>query len=245
MVQNKNYPFENTPSKTTLYGFGCNDHGQLVQICIFLIQKGVNSKQEIISVPTKVDFFDDKPSIQDVKAGWHYAVVLLENGSLYAMGSKDGCGQGVSKDHFYSPVLVSIGNANKIASISCTSFITAVQTFNSEYYAFGHHRSDAPEVYFKPHSISFTFPKGIRVKKLVSTDNAVFLLNHENEIYVCGHGRYGEMGIKNNLPNHWTLCKENTIDIQTGSFNSFFFTLTSFLIYEPQMKFTDIIIYLE
>ena len=217
----------------------------------FFTQKGVNIKKEKIIIPTKLVFFDDKPSIQDVKTGWNYSMVLLADGSLYAMGNKYCCGQGTSKDHFYSPVLVSVGDA--IQSICFSWSYTMVQNVNQQYYLFGDlHNCKLLSVYGKQfvlipecfdHVISNTksltgIPSGFQVKKLIETIFEFFLLTNNNDLYVMSNCK--ETDKKNS--SKWILYKSNVANVQTGRLNLFLFINEPFLLYESQMKFTDAII---
>lgn len=170
-------------------------------------------------------------------------MILLQDGSLYAMGIKNCCGQASAKDHFYSPVLVSVGSPTTF--VCCSLNLTIVQTENKEWYAFGDARYQPSPIYGKsvsltPERMDDIFSQGIQVKKLVATRHAFFLLTTDNDLYVFGKSAYDEIGIKNrkNIDN-WTLCKTNIIDVQVGSHNSFVFIPNPFLIYEPQMEYTD------
>ncbi len=212
-----------------LFAFGKNNYGQLVcLICIvFYFEQGINKKDETITTPTQVVFFVGKSAIQDVQAGAFHSIVLLADGSLYAMGKKECCGQASATANFYSPVPVSVGT--KIASICCSSFCTIVQTVNDEWYAFGDTSTQPQPAYGKEVSLTASriddvFPKGIKIKKLVATSNAFFLLSYKNDLYVVGNGGNGEMGMKNGESIYkWTLCKNNVADVQTGYYNSFVF----------------------
>lgn len=162
------------------------------------------------------------------------------------MGWYNSCGQGASKDHFYSPVLINVGNLNKISSFCCSKTSTIVQTMNGEWYGFGEEDYKYNTIYGKkmtltPQRIDDAMPKGIQIKKLVATGFAFFMLTTGNDLYVVGKGKYGEMGMNNEKNiEKWTLCKTNIADVQTGIDNSFLFIPNSFLVYEFQMKFTDV-----
>lgn len=169
-----------------------------------------------------------------MQTGFHHTIVLLQDGSVYAMGDKACCGQASTTGHFYSPVLVSVGNATKIASFCCSAFCSIVQTVNDEWYAFGNAQNQNEPAYGKEVSLTASriddvFPKGIKVKKLAATYHAFFLLSDKNDLYVVGNGYNGEMGMNNDKSDKgkdidkWTLCKSNVINVQTGVHNSFIF----------------------
>lgn len=173
-------------------------------------------------------------------------MVLLQDGSLYAMGKTDCCGQESEIDCFFSPVLVSVGNTSKISSICCSYYCTIVQTINNEWYGFGYKSRQSSPAYGKTVSllserIDVAFPKGIQVKKLITTTNSFFLLSTKNELYVVGRNDSGEMGMNNGKNiDKWTLCKRNVIDVQTGYDISFLFLDTSTMFKKHTSHFADV-----
>lgn len=221
------------------------------------------------TTPMQIEFFNNKPPIRDIKAGCTHAVVLLQDGSLYAMGERGTCGRVWGKCHFhyYEPTRVPIGTP--ILSIcTCSGACTIVQSINNEYYAFGNAERQTLPAYGKhiqtiPERIDNVFPvyqslenlttlpntdhtflpNQIQVKKLVSSLTSFFLLMSNNDLYVVGKGSHGEMGIANcGKLEKWTFCKSNIADVQASPFNSFIFVYQSFLFYEHQMKYTDVFI---
>lgn len=157
-------------------------------------------------------------------------MVLLQDGSLHAMGYKDRCGRENATDHFYCPVLVKVGNNSKIARIACCSqACTIVETVNHEWYAFGDPAEQRKPAFGKAISktairIDDVFPKNCEVKKIVSTIYSFFMLCANGDLFVVGNGGFGEMGINNGKNiDQWTLCKQNVVDVQTGAYNSFVF----------------------
>lgn len=66
-------------------------------------------------------YFVDKSEIVDVQAGENFCIVLLQDGSLHAMGEKDRIGREDGNDHFYAPVMVHVGDNAKIERIVCCS----------------------------------------------------------------------------------------------------------------------------
>lgn len=187
-------------------------------------------------------FFNNKSCIRDIQAGTSYTIVLLENGLLYAMGKSEYCGQGLSAYDFYSPVLVSIGNANKIVSIYCSFHCTIIQTVNQQFYMFGDLEYLNKSQILTPQLVNDIFPinqsftgfeQEIQIKKFISSKMTFFLLTKTNDLYI----------IKND--NQWTFCKTNVLDVQTGIHDSFLFLVNPFLVYHADMKNTDLIILFE
>ena len=198
----------------------------------------------MIIKPALVEFFNDKSPIQDIQAGSSHSIVLLQDGSLYAMGVKQRCGQEPNHNgHFYSPVLVSIGVPVK--SICCSYLCTIFQTIKNKYYAFGDvYNQKYPicgkKISLTPERIDDVFPQGIQVKKMVATSNTLFLLTYTNDLYVVGQNRHSEIGA-NKICEKWTHFKSNILDIQTGPYNSFLFLIEPFT--NSKMKcFTDVFI---
>ncbi|CAG8542011.1 19015_t:CDS:2, partial [Gigaspora rosea] len=65
--------------KGTVYAWGMNNYGQC----------GIETRDEFITQPIKVDFFKDKPKVRQIAAGEHHSLVLLEDGSIYSFGRAD------------------------------------------------------------------------------------------------------------------------------------------------------------
>jgi len=62
----------------SLYTFGSNYFGCL----------GVGEKVEKLLLPTKIDFFDDKPLVQ-IKCGSHHVVAMDLNNNVYSWGCNE------------------------------------------------------------------------------------------------------------------------------------------------------------
>lgn len=137
-------------------------------------------------VPTLINFFVNKPEIEDVQAGYLFCVVLLKDGSLYAMGNEYCCGQATTMNHFFAPVQVNIGTANpKVESITCCSYAsTLVKTVNDQYYAFGNVSEQAKPAFGKEvchiaSRIDESFPQHIKIKKNCRIQVCIFHVGRE------------------------------------------------------------------
>ncbi|KAF0481618.1 RCC1/BLIP-II [Gigaspora margarita] len=78
--------------KGTVYAWGMNNYGQC----------GIETRDEFITQPIKIDFFKDLPKVRQIAAGEHHSLVLLENGSIYSFGRADygqlGIGDALDRD---------------------------------------------------------------------------------------------------------------------------------------------------
>lgn len=189
--------------------------------------QGINSDQEMVSTPTRVVFFDLLPPIVKIEAGDCFSMVLLANGSLYAMGHKDRCGQASAINNFVSPVQVVIPNTH-LTFVCCSKACTLVQS-SSQWFAFGQAGilgQDAP-AFGKPVTSTATvihdsFPQ-VSIVKLVASYFAFFLLSNDGTVYVVGNGRAGDMGIQNGKNiDKWTVAMQNVHRVFAGQHNSFF-----------------------
>ncbi|CAG8577363.1 23981_t:CDS:2 [Dentiscutata erythropus] len=75
-----------------VYAWGMNNYGQC----------GIETRDEFIRQPIKIDFFKDLPKVQQIAAGEHHSLVLLDDGSIYSFGRADygqlGIGDAIDKD---------------------------------------------------------------------------------------------------------------------------------------------------
>lgn len=192
--------------------------------------QGINSMDNEFTTPRLVSFFVGKADIQDVHGGSGFCVVLLQDGSLYAMGHRNRCGIQTTSD-CYVPVLVHFGA--KVESIACCAHAcTIVRTYNNEWFAFGETNEDTGQ---KKPAVGMTlcetatridhlFPQVSSIVKMVATAQAFFLLCDNGNLYVIGNGASGVFGLNNDHNvDVWTMCKTNVADVQTGLRNSFVF----------------------
>lgn len=192
-----------------------------------------------------VKFFDDKSPIQDVKTGAFHSIILLQNGDLYGMGLKKCCGQSKEK-YFYYPALISIQHMNFQSFVCCSWAFTMVQNSKNELYAFG---STTEQTFIKdgrvigsePFRMDYSFPFAKQIKKIIATNFSFFLLTNKNDLYTAGYVNSDEK-YSHTIIDKWILCKTNVVNINTGFSNLFLFIPNSFLFYESNMKYTDLII---
>lgn len=158
--------------------------------------------------------------------------MLLQNGSVYAFGIANCCGQ--QNDDILSPILVSIPNA--ITAITCGGYCTIAKCNDQSWYAFGNATNQnapaygiavtaVPSIINDKYPVSETSKEPIQIQKISATMFCFYMISYENELYVAGYNsKYGELGT-GNLNNAATWKKRTVessfVDVQTGWHNSF------------------------
>lgn len=204
-------------TNNSLWSFGNNETGAL----------GLNSTVSKVSNPTRIVYFSELAPIKGVQAGNGFCIVLLEDGSLHAMGKSTCCGQThVHKFDYFAPIQVRTCNM-QVVSLCCSSACTIIKSQNNEWYAFGDASSIAvpgKKITGAVSRIDDAFPKDAKIKKMVASMNAFFLLDDNNVLHVAGNTSYGEMGIGYYcFAPTWRICKHEVVDVQAGAVHSFVF----------------------
>lgn len=160
-------------------------------------------------------------------------MVLLQDGSLHAMGEKHRCGQASSSSDYYSPVPVQIEKYAKIASIACCSYAcTIVKTVRNEWFGFGDPNSQEQYAYGKPVTCTATriddvFPSNVVIKQLLASKHAFFMRCANGDLYSVGAIGQNEIGQFHKRTDKWVCILQTTVAfIQIGMQNSFIFKKT-------------------
>lgn len=187
-----------------------------------------------------------KSTIVDVQCGLRHSIVLLQDGSLYAMGAYSCCGNplgnipfdhhvpirvSINKPFFFLVSWVRYNNEQFIKSICVNSSSTIVETKEGEWYAFGDATFSSSHIGKKicllPQRVDFVFPS--KVKKLISTKYNFALLDFENQVYI----------LETNHSNpKWTFYKSQIVNIQSSEKNLIFFTILPYSF--SHKKWTDV-----
>lgn len=180
--------------------------------------------------PTLIKFFFDKPVIRDVQSGLTHSVVLLEDGSLYSMGTfyvqiidsqlyevmhSRPVQILITKPEFYLFSWWKYNKEQPIQSICVNHYGTVVETKQGEWYKFGN-RLVQKDNYNVPHQIQLLSISN--VKKMVAIKNNFIYLNQSNEVHELMEPCFN----KNDF-GKCSLLKTQIRDIQAGYLDLFLF----------------------
>lgn len=193
---------------------------------------------------TKVTFFADNnlAPIADIGAGESHSSVLLQDGSVYASGLAACLGNEELSGNIVSFVKVEFDKPLLFTSLYCSHSCTLISTNDGIWYAFGN-SSKQRSPYFgapltrTPSRVDAHWPKTsslenttelqpVKIKKLVHSLTAFFMLSEDNQLYVVGSNAYGELGMQasGNDVSNWSLhpfVKQPVGDVFAGRYTSF------------------------
>ena len=181
----------------------------------------LGTKRIAIGIPSEISI---KNKIKSVSCGDYHSCALSEDGILYTWGgggisyNKGQCGHGSHKD-YSSPKKVEffIKNSIKIKQVTCGGYHTIVIGENNnlndeqELYSFGKGifgqlGYGEPEDSSKPKKVIFNTKQNIKYENnekiniidvKCGGEHSLFLSSNNN-LYVCGHGYLGQLGLGNN-----------------------------------------------
>jgi alpha-tubulin suppressor-like RCC1 family protein len=110
-------------SRTALYGFGLNDHGQL----------GLGTRENHYVIPQRFVTIDTA-TIREIAAGWHHTLILFRNGSICAFGWNTYGQLGIEglrhQEHVLVPTFLSNNFVGRVIRIRAANSFSAALTSN-------------------------------------------------------------------------------------------------------------------
>ena len=188
-----------------LYVFGWNSSGQL----------GLGNRN-LQLVPIQNHFFDQLSSIKQIVSGKH-SMVLLENGDLYVFGSNDYGQLGLGNRNLQ---LLPIQNnffdqLSPITEIILGADHSIILLDNGDLYVFGMNDYgqlglDHTENQLLPARNHFFDQFGL-IKQIVSGSRDSMVLMNNNDLYVFGYNKFGQLGL-GNIDNQLLPVQNNFFD---------------------------------
>lgn len=168
-----------------LFTFGNNGDSQL----------GVETNQNS-NVPVEVDVSKYNP-IQQIDAGADFSMALTEGGELLVWGSNSEgqLGLGVDVNEVNVPTLLHI--SEKIVSVSCGYYHTAIVTASGSLLAFGEDENDKLG---EREDVDSTLPSkvvlenGVKVLKAACGGAYTAFISVDGQLYTFGDGAHGQLG---------------------------------------------------
>ena len=166
-------------------------------------------------IPTQI-LINNK--IKSISCGDYHSCAITEDGILYSWGgggesyNKGQCGHGTTKD-IQKPKKVEyfIKNNLKIKKVSCGGYHTIVISDTDELFSFGkgiygqcgygqqENISTPKKVYFNENqNLKYENDKNIKISDIKCGGEHSLFLSSNNNLYVCGHGYLGQLGLGNN-----------------------------------------------
>ena len=190
--------------KGRIFGWGGN-----------LFNKLGRNNDLIQGIPNQINL---KHKIISISCGDYHSCALSEKGILYSWGgggdsyNKGQCGHGTTKDIQRPKKVEFFTNNNiKIKKVCCGGYHTIVIADSNELFSFGkgiygqcgdgHHDniSIPKKVYFNENqNLEFENSKEIIIIDIKCGGDHSLFLSSNNNVYTCGHGYLGQLGLGNN-----------------------------------------------
>ena len=156
--------------------------------------------------------------IKSISCGDYHSCAITEDGVLYSWGgggesyNKGQCGHGTTKD-IQKPKKVEyfIKHNLKVKKVSCGGYHTIVILDSDELFSFGkgiygqcgygqqENISIPKKVYFNENqNLKYEKDKNIKITDIKCGGEHSLFLSSNNNLYVCGHGYLGQLGLGNN-----------------------------------------------
>ena len=156
--------------------------------------------------------------IKSISCGDYHSCAITQDGVLYSWGgggesyNKGQCGHGTTKD-IQKPKKVEyfIKHNLKVKKVSCGGYHTIVISDSDELFSFGkgiygqcgygqqENISTPKKVYFNENqNLRYEKDKNIKITDIKCGGDHSLFLSSNNNLYVCGHGYLGQLGLGNN-----------------------------------------------
>lgn len=218
---------------------------QLDNWCVYYnyYYKGLNTNQVSIYFPTLLSFFQKKSEIKQIASSCSHTVILLKNGSLWASGRANRCGQShYSRDGYYKS-FVAIQYYYPIDWICSASYINMYQLNDGTYQFFGEMNSGTINQILKsqPLQLFDSFPFPIK-KSIYTSQDVLYILTRNNDLYshedvftTVLHKSFSPQKI-----GKWKLKMDHVYDIQDNGDYLILIVCDSFFVYPISTSFVDI-----
>ena len=202
-----------------VYVFGNNDHYQL----------GLGDTHSR-NVPTPIPDFSN---VIQVSCGYDFTAFITDDGQLYTFGHNyygelgASYGRDVSRPSLFDGLI-----DKKIVQVSCGFSHMGVVTSEGQAYVWGHGTSG--QLGQGPHNLRNTGRPALldinqKIKQIVCGSDNTALLTDQGEVYTCGWGASGQLGIEGTDDSLWPQRIPNlppVHQISLGGYHSLFLTTT-------------------
>lgn len=176
-----------------VYVFGDNNDGVL----------GINSNNERIESPVKVDILSNK-GISKIAYGLRHVIALTESGDVYSWGNNERgqIGNGLQKCQSVSPYIISFkSNNRRIVDVCCGRYHSLMLTDFGQVYSWGYNwdgecGNGNRDEQLTPYKIN-----GFNNKKVIAISCGgahSMALTESGEVFSWGYNGDGQLGIGNN-----------------------------------------------